>query len=385
MNDIELCSQATRAQGSDGAFSEEMERERLRIINQIMINQQELARQLLQQNFKSSGEAELKERCVIEEVGSRIEQNSETTLKVSFQELLRKPLTKKIVLRIAQSGKYNVHTKQFESTVKQAYASRLQSSGESSDVSADDEEVARYLEIIRKKLNQPGWDFGRIYLDVFDGQDIAGILKETKPVVKEEEDVHKPLAFYTNVSIFGRRHNMTGTRSTDEVPSVALDEGYYYIGEGIVQCTGLASACMCEKGKVAIVVKKVYDPESELRHVSVPQMFPSFESRDVLEIDEIVEWPEHLLQVRRAENKRKKESSQSKATKSSITKVREGSRLIRRPHSLHDFVSSASLGKKPSKKQRKRKEKSAQVQVASKPATVEVTTKSGRKASKLVK
>lgn len=292
---------------------------------------------------------------------------------------------KKIVLRIAQSGKYNVHTKEFESTMKQAYASRVQSSGESSDVSADADEVARYLETLRKKLNQPGWDFGRIYLDIFDGQDLAGIFMETKPVIKEEEDVHKHLSFYTSVYIFGRRHNMTGTRSTDEVPSMALDEGYYYIGEGIVQCTGRATACICEQGKVAIVAKKIYDPESELRHVSVPQTLSSFESEHILKIDEIIEWPEHLLQVRRAENKRKNETTQSKATKSSKTEGREGTRLIRRPHSLDDFVSSASLGKKPSKKRRRRKDKTSQVQVASKPATMEVTTKSGRKASKLVK
>lgn len=292
---------------------------------------------------------------------------------------------KKIVLGIAQSGKYNVHTKQFEGTVKQAYASRVQSSGESSDVSADNAEVARYLEILRKKLNQPGWDFSRIYIDVFDGQDIAGIFMETEPAVKKEGDVHKHLAFNTSVYIFGRRHNLTGTRLTDEVPSVALDEAYYYIGEGIVQCTGRATACICEQGKVAIVAKKVYDSESELRHVSVPQTLSSLEAQHVLQIDEIVEWPEHLLQVRRAENKRKNELSQSKATKSSKPEVREGTRMIRRPHSLDDFVSPASLGKKPSKKRSRRKDKSSQVEVASKPEKVEVTTKSGRKASKLVK
>lgn len=98
MNAIELCSQATRAQGSGGTFSEEMERERLRIVNQIMINQQELAQQLLKQNFKSNVEAELKERCVTEEIGSRIEQSSEANSKVSFQELLQKVRRSSLVM-----------------------------------------------------------------------------------------------------------------------------------------------------------------------------------------------------------------------------------------------------------------------------------------------
>lgn len=411
--ELELCGQATRAQGSYNWTEQQwFYLESLRLIKGIVESDKngiittDVLKLLLQQRYGGDCQ-DFKHRCVTEEIGSRVEKKSQANSEVScFQELLQQvrrsslmmatesdyylltfslqPLMKKIVLRIAQSGKYNVHTKEFESTMKQAYESWGQSSGESTDVFADAEEVARHLEILRKKLNQPGWHFGRIYLDVFDGQDIAGIFKATKPVVKEERDLHKHLAFYTSVDIIGRRRNMTGTRSTDDVPSVAPDESFYYIGEGIVQCTGRASACICEQGKVAVVVKKMYKPESDLRHASVPQALPSFEAQGVLEIDEIIEWPEQLLQIRGAEDETNNRT-ESKATKSSKTEVRELTRLPRRSQNADNIVSPVSFGKKTSKKRRGRKDKSTLVQVVSKPETVQVTTKSGRKARKLVK
>lgn len=92
MNAIDLCDQATRAQGSGDSRSHQW-LESLRLIKGIVENVPEgvvttdVLRLLLQ---RDGGDCkDIKDCCVTEEIGSRIEQSSELNLKVPFQELLK--------------------------------------------------------------------------------------------------------------------------------------------------------------------------------------------------------------------------------------------------------------------------------------------------------